>query len=545
MGQGIKILDCTLRDGGYYNKWDFSPLVVTNYLNAVAAAKIDVVELGLRNFSKSGFFGAFAYTTEDFVNELNLPDGPLYGVMVDAKTILFSDLSIKDSIDSLFVHAKDSKIGLVRVAAHFHEVEQSEPIVKYLKELGYTVGYNLMQAGGKASDVIANKAKQIKEWNVVDVLYFADSLGNMDGEEVSRILDALRMEWSGDIGIHTHNNMGRALDNTFIAKLGGATWLDSTITGMGRGAGNAQTESLLAMINASKFDYNPRPIYELVICEFESMQKQYGWGSSLLYFLGAQNDVHPTYIQNLLSEKSYGERELVGMIDYLSQLDGTTAYKGDVFDSVVSFAHSSKAVSGSGVLVNKFQNKEVLILAGGPSLLRYKKSIESYIAKNKPIVLALNALIDFDEEFIDYYCVSHNTKLLSERDLYKKLTKPIILPLHLFSEDEMEGLEGKGVLIDYGLKVDSGKFNFYPEYTVIPNETTVAYALSIANISGSSRISLVGFDGYDSTDQRQLEMIEMFNLLSMMPIHTPMEALTPTTYPIEQYSIYAPVRGGS
>jgi 4-hydroxy 2-oxovalerate aldolase len=542
MQKSIKILDCTLRDGGYYNNWDFSPTIIENYLSAVAEANIDFVELGLRNFAKPGFLGAFAYTTEDFINQMELPEGPSYGVMVDAKTILSSEFSIKAAIDTLFVPANDSKISLVRVAAHFAEVEKCGPIVKYLKELGYLVGLNLMQAGGKSSNAIADKARQVKKWNAVDTLYFADSLGNMDSAEVNRIIDVLREHWDGELGIHTHNNMGAALNNTLIAKQGGVTWLDSTITGMGRGAGNAQTECLLAKIHSPELNYNPKPIYELVIRDFEPMQKQYGWGSSLLYFLGAQNDVHPTYIQNLLSEKSYGQSEVVGIIDYLSQLEGTIAYNGDVFNSAISFAHSTKAVSGSNVLVNKFKNREVLILANGPSLVRYQKDIEAYIKKINPIVIAINTLSDFDNQYVDFYCVSHNSKLLSERMLYNKLTKPIILPLHLFSDEEMKTLDGSNAIIDYGLNVESGKFEILSTYTTIPNETTVAYALSIAHISGSNKISLIGFDGYESNDHRQLEMIEMFNLFNTLPGHAPLLALTPTTYPVEQSSIYAPIK---
>lgn len=143
----MNILDCTLRDGGYYNDWDFDSDVVEQYLTRIAESRIDYVELGLRNFPKQGFLGAFAYTTEDFLNSLELPDGPVYGVMVDAKTILESGFDISEAVDLLFSPASESKVSLVRVAAHFHEVETSGPIVARLKELGYTVGFNLMQAG--------------------------------------------------------------------------------------------------------------------------------------------------------------------------------------------------------------------------------------------------------------------------------------------------------------------------------------------------------------------------------------------------------------
>lgn len=362
----MKILDCTLRDGGYYNNWDFESEVVKAYLNAVSSAKIDYVELGLRNFPKQGFLGAYAYTTETHLNAIELPEGPTYGVMVDAKTILESGFSVEDAVSKLFVPASESKIGLVRIAAHFHEVEKSGSIVKLLKKLGYIVGYNLMQAGGKADDVIAEKARQAKEWGVLDSLYFADSLGNMDGDEVTRIVNALRTQWAGPLGIHTHNNMGKGLDNTLTAKQLGVTWLDTTITGMGRGAGNTQTESLLAVLDKEGSAYNSKPIYELVIRHFEPMQKKYGWGSNLLYFLGAQNDVHPTYIQNLLSNTHYGTDEIVGAIDYLSKLESTTSYNGAVLNTALSFNESNSGVSGTDAIKSLFDNKDVLVIANGP-----------------------------------------------------------------------------------------------------------------------------------------------------------------------------------
>lgn len=540
MPNSIKILDCTLRDGGYYNNWDFPPEIVERYLDAVSKSKIDVVELGFRNFPKTGFFGAFAYTTEDFLNNIALPQGPVYGLMIDAKTILSSGLAVDEAVDCLFVPAEKSKIDLVRVAAHFGEVEDSFSIVLRLKELGYRVGFNLMQAGGKDTKVIQAKAKLVEGWDCIEVLYFADSLGNMNESEVSRIIDALQTEWTGPIGIHTHNNMGKALDNSLFAMNKGVSWLDVTVTGMGRGAGNAQTESLLAILNEGNSYYSPRSIYELVIQDFEPMQKQFGWGSSLLYFLAAQNDVHPTYIQNLLSEKRYGKNEFVGVINYLSKLEGTSAYNGDVFETAISSSNIKKEITGSNTLVNKFSNKEVLILANGPSLLTYKRDIESYISKNNPVVLAINTLSNFSHKYVDYYCVSHNSKLLSEISLYRKLEKPLILPLHLFSDDELLELEGERDLIDYGLKVVSEKFEVSSSFSIVPNETTVAYALSIASVANASSISLVGFDGFESNDLRQLEMIETLNCFKQFFIEPRLEALTPTTYPIEQSSIFAP-----
>ena len=534
----MKIIDCTLRDGGYYNNWDFSPDVIQAYLAAMTLAKIDYVELGLRNFPKQGFDGPFAYTTESFIKSLNLPAGPTYGVMVDAKTILDANMSIEQAVDALFVDADQSPIDLVRIAAHFHEVERSGPIVKLLKGKGYIVGYNLMQAGGKPDEVIAAKAEIAAGWGVLDSLYFADSLGNMDGDEVTRIVKAIRTQWQGDIGIHTHNNMGKALDNTLTAQSLGVTWLDVTVTGMGRGAGNAQTESLLAVIDNESCTYQPSAVYELVIRHFEKMQKDYGWGSSLLYFLGAQNDVHPTYIQNLISNKHYGTEEIVGAINYLSQLEGTTSYNGDVMESALSFDTSTKKLSGTDKLLRKFEGRELLIISNGPSLERYLPAIETYIKERQPVVIAINAVSILPSEFVDYYCVSHNSKFLSEHYVYKNLQRPLIMPAHRFTEEELNNVSNE--FFDYGLSVESDKFDVSNNYCSLPYDLTAAYALAIAVHSQAKQVSFVGIDGYERGDIRQTEMIDLLSKFKNFAPELQVTALTPTSYPIKQGSIYAP-----
>lgn len=533
------ILDCTLRDGGYYNHWDFNDDIVDAYLDSMAKAKIDYVELGLRNFPQPQFLGPYAYTTENFLNSLSLPEGPTYGVMVDAKTILQSKLSIEDAINSLFVEKEKSKIGLVRIAAHFSEVNASCKIAKLIKEKGYLVGFNLMQSGGKPSELIENIAKEITQWNCVDVLYFADSLGNMDTVEVKRIVNALSAQWNGMLGIHTHNNMSKALDNAMKAYELGVDMIDVTVTGMGRGAGNAQTENLLAILNKSETKYNSAPVFDLVIRHFEKMQKDYGWGSNLLYFIGAQNNVHPTYIQNILSNERFGTDEIVGAIEYLSNNE-CSSYNGDVLEQALNLNSTSCDISGTRDLKNLFSGKDVLILGNGSSVEKYKNGIISYIKNKNPIVLSINVNKVIDQNLVDYYVATHNTKYLSEKKVYKDIVKPFILPCHRFTQEEMRLIDVKGKVIDYGLDVKPEQFQVSETFCVIPQELTVAYALAISVIANAKQIKLVGFDGYKKGDERQQEMVELLMHVQESLLYGKLESLTPTTYPIKKGSVYAP-----
>lgn len=537
----INILDCTLRDGGYYNNWDFDNDLFLDYLDKIASSNIDFVELGLRNFPKEGFLGAFAYTTEDFLNSIELPEGPVYGVMVDAKTILSSSLPIEDAISELFVDSKISKIGLVRIAAHFDEIEMCEDIINSLHDLGYIVGLNLMQAGGKDDEIILKKVKLISNWNSLDVLYFADSLGNMDSTEVTRIISLIKSYWDKPIGIHTHNNMGKGLNNSIAAINEGVTWIDSTVTGMGRGAGNTQTEYLLTHLNNSNFEkkYNLEHIYDLVIKRFEKLQKKYNWGSNLLYYLGAQNNVHPTYIQNLLTDQRYNDEEKLASISYLSSLNNSNSYSDEVLTAALKFYNENCDINGADSVKGLFQEKNILIITNSKSTHKYSKDIALYIEKYNPIVISINVNKFIPANLIDYYVISHNSKFLSESNLYKNIQKPLILPKCRFTKDELDEIAGLN-FIDYGLDITKNILLPHENHVVIPYDITVAYLLGILLESKIKTLSVVGFDGYMKDDVRQEEMIDVLSLYKSHKNAVEINSLTPTTYPIKKGSIYAP-----
>ena len=534
----MKILDCTLRDGGYYNLWNFSEALVDEYLTAISQSGVHYVELGLRNFPKNLFLGAFAYTSEDYLNSLALPNNINYGVMIDAKSILSSGKSIKNSIHTLFVKKSKSKISLVRIAAYFQEVEQSIAIASELKKLGYIVGFNLMQAGGKSSELITKTAKIISSWNTVDILYFADSLGNMDVKEVKRIILALRCEWHTDLGIHTHNNMGRALDNSLLAIDEGVEWIDSTITGMGRGAGNTATEKLISSLSSQHNNFFPFPIYELVIQRFEALKKQYGWGDHLLYFLGAQHDVHPMYIQNILSDSHLGKEEIFGSIKFLIEQRETNKYDGKLLETALSLSNTAIEAKGQ-IIAPIFKNHDVLIITNAPGTEQHKRALKLYINKYRPIVIGINLVDKIHESLLDYFCISHNLKFLSEYHHYQQLNKPLIYPKHRFRKNEILQLKSLSGAIDYGVKIEHNKFYPDADFCIIPYDLTVSYAISVAITGQARRILLAGFDGYSATDKRQQEMIVLFQLIQENNPELDMVAITPSTYPIKKGSVYA------
>lgn len=301
------LLDCTLRDGGYYNNWNFSERCVGRYLQAMSRAEIDYVELGFRTLDPKAEH--FANATDALLSKVISPlppcDNLKIAVMINAKEFIDPEQSVR-LIAEAFKSEDASPVSLVRVAAHFTEAIRCEKLCWALKRLGYRVALNLMQCSGKSDTDIALIAKVIDGWKTVDVLYLADSLGSMDPTLTIQAMFMLQKNFTGDVGFHAHDNKGFALMNCFAAldaerlwkssRLLAKLWLDCTVDGMGRGAGNVQTEYLMIDLNK-----NYRPVINLAIDEFTPLKNIYRWGPNLFYHLSAIYSVHPTYVQSMLS----------------------------------------------------------------------------------------------------------------------------------------------------------------------------------------------------------------------------------------------------
>ena len=131
----ITILDCTLRDGGYYNNWDFNESIVDKYLSAMSKAKVDIVEIGFRFPPQNKFLGKFAYSEDDYLNSLSLPRSISYAVMINASDLINYEDGIECAIKNLFSKKKDSPIDIIRIATHSKDVKECHTIATALKKL--------------------------------------------------------------------------------------------------------------------------------------------------------------------------------------------------------------------------------------------------------------------------------------------------------------------------------------------------------------------------------------------------------------------------
>lgn len=522
----IKILDCTLRDGGYYTSWNFNDVLVSKYLRSLDSAKIDAIELGFRFPNPVKVLGSFASTTDSFIDKLDLPKTPKYCVMVNAAD--FNHIEKNNyALKSLFKPSKESKISMVRVAVNFNDFERSKHLSSFLNSLGYEVAINLMQAHSKDEDHYVNVAKEIDKWKTVDVLYFADSFGSMDSKEVSIIAKNLRKGWTKQIGFHSHNNMGRALENSLQAVSSGLDWVDSTIKGMGRGAGNTQTEKLLKNLSNLGLHGGDYSNLKEIEKDFSFLKKKFKWGSNKHYKYASLKSIHPTYVQNLLAEERYTSEQIKEILIELSQ-KGSTSYDPDELIEVVYHENKKSAVDGDWNASGWLKDQEVLLIGPGRSVREHKDKLEEYIKNNNLKVFFLNNNNIFPKSFASATIISHIDRAMIDLPFWEDKKSKIIAPYSKFSE--FFNNKAKNNLLDYGLIIDKEKFEIEDTYCKLFTPNVSAYALAIMYKAGVKKVFFAGLDGYEDKDERNKLMEKIFFKFKLLEKRPDLISLTPTFY---------------
>lgn len=533
----VALLDCTLRDGGYYNDWGFESDLVASYLEAMAALKVDFVEIGLRSLKNSGFKGGFAFSTDSFLRNLTIPTelNDKIGVMVNASELV-GEADIVTLLQQMFTEKSESPVTLVRIACHVHEFASALPAATWLKSKGYLVGFNLMQIADRSDAEIVALAKLASGYSL-DVLYFADSMGSLDPTQVEHIAALIRQGWSGAMGIHTHDNMSQALVNSVTAIEAGVTWVDSTVTGMGRGPGNVQTEYLALALSTSGAQFQGGNITRLLAVirkYFKPMQEHYGWGTNPYYYLAGQYGIHPSYIQHMLSDNRFTEEDILAVIEYL-KVEGGKSFSLNTLDVARHFYLGEPR--GTWKPQPRFKDQEVLLLGTGPGVAKHRHAIEEYILQNQPIVLALNTQSSIDQEMIDLRVACQPIRLLADCDTHVQLQQPLITPASMLPKNVLDSLAGKE-LLDFGLKVQCDTFNIAESHCTIPTSLVMMYALSVLTSGKAKRVLLAGFDGYPAGDARNDETIQLFEQYQKNVDAIPLLSITQTKYRLPTASIY-------
>lgn len=316
----IKLADCTIRDGGHLNDWNFSTDCVKESYNTAVKSNIDFFEIGYRNYPNSDF-GKF-YTTEDeFLYSFIEPNERCkITVMADMDK---SDINLFKECDKA-----NTPISAVFVATYLKDLNESFEFCEKLFDKGYLVFLNLM-AVFEYSDSDFDILKNWQNKNILESIYFADSFGAFYPNDVELISNRLKSAGFNNISFHAHNNLQLAFANCLKAIELGLYSIDASIYGMGRDAGNLPMELLLSHLNKFDKSYNPKLYFELIEKYYFDIHNSLNWGYNINSMIGGIKNIHPKYIGELAKTKDV--KYIYDYLDLLKQNNIVTFDKENLY----------------------------------------------------------------------------------------------------------------------------------------------------------------------------------------------------------------------
>ncbi len=508
----LKILDCTLRDGGYYTNWDFKKELVNTYIQSFNALPADYLEIGYRSNPMKGYLGEFFYCPLYLMEGLKDLSNKKLVIILDEKDVQ------PQHIEALLKPCV-GLIDMVRIAIDPVNFKRALLLAEAIKKLGFEVGFNVMYMSKWPQQ--KEFLTQIKEVDgVADYFYMVDSYGGVYPADVKKIYDIVRSQTDVNIGFHGHNNLELALINTLTAIECGAVIVDATVTGMGRGAGNLKTELLLTALHASeKIELNFNALAN-VVDSFSQLQLLYEWGTNLPYMVSGANSLPQKEVMDWVSKRFYS------------------------FNSIIRALHNQKAGVEDNQRLPIFKPdtsiKNVLIIGGGPSAIEHLEALQLFIKSKKDICLihasARNAFPYSTLKMPQYYCLAGNEG--------QRLSTVF---------NKFESFNGICILPPYPRKMGT----FVPDrvvnatvelsavtYTQIAKDSHTSLAIQTAIELGATNIYITGYDGYGESKlgtKEQEMFIENETLFGNAKNYgLSILSLTPTRYKnIQPGSVYA------
>ena len=281
----IKVVDCTIRDGGLVNNFYFDDEFVRNLYTANVAAGVEYMEFGYKA-SKEIFdvkeFGKWKFCDEQDIRDIVGDNN------TDLKISVMADVGRTDYKKDI-IPKTDSVIDMIRIATYINTIPAAIEMIHYCAEMGYETTINIM-AVSTAAESELDLALDLLAQSEVGTIYLVDSYGSLYPEQIRRLADKylkVAEKYGKKVGIHAHNNQQLAFANTIEACTVGVSYLDATMSGMGRGAGNCNMELLLGFLRNPKYSLNP------VLKYLQNQKTGLVWGCDVQYMLTGQQNQHP------------------------------------------------------------------------------------------------------------------------------------------------------------------------------------------------------------------------------------------------------------
>ncbi len=300
----IRVLDCTIRDGGLINDHQFDRRLVREVYKGISEAGVDYMEMGYKN-SRELFspkeFGLWKFCDDDDIRRTTegIESGTKISVMADVGRVDMDGIKPKS----------ESPVDMIRTASYVKDIDKAIAMSNTFSEKGYETTINIMAISRDQGPELEEALHQIEEECKVDVVYIVDSFGALYQEPVEHLVKLFKkILKSKEVGFHGHNHQQLAFGNTIEAIIHDANYLDATVYGIGRAAGNCPLELLIGFLKNPKFDI--RPVLDLISHEFIPLRQKIEWGYIIPYAIAGMMNEHPKAamaLRNSAKKENYRE----------------------------------------------------------------------------------------------------------------------------------------------------------------------------------------------------------------------------------------------
>lgn len=486
----IKLLDCTLRDGGYINNWDFGESVIPKIIGGLSETGIDIIEVGF------------------LTNPEHTRDQSLYSSCAELDKVCSENrhsliaamiaLGEKELDPSLLPDSSETCLDIVRITFHKTdtEIERAISYAKCLMEKGYRV---CMQPVGTTTYSDYELLELIKKVNDLKAyaFYLVDTLGTLYGKELTRMLYLIDNNLSAEIclGFHSHNNLQMSFadaqeivnfnsDREFI--------VDCSVFGMGRGAGNLSTELIIEYINKQHgSEYDIDPILAITDDYIHPIYLTAPWGYSVHYYLAALWFCHPNYASYLLNKQTITMKDVSSILSALPA-ERRHIYDKDLIRKLYSDFQSRHDNSSDDLaeLGKTLCDREILAIAPGRTVKTNVEDIRKFVSEKKPMIFSINT--SFEDIPVDFVFVSNKKRLpnISAGGSCRMITT-----------SNLPYTDG-AICVDYELLSNASSDE---------QDNSGMMLLRLLKKVGAQRVYLAGFDGFSGDPQSNYYSPRMIN----------------------------------
>lgn len=483
MTKHIQLLDCTLRDGAYIVNSEFGEPTIKGIIKKLQDANVDIIECGWlkNNVHKTGTtFYHIPSDLEHYITEKK--SSATYTVMIDW-----------DRYDTSNLPENDRKsIDAIRVVFPYGKHKEAIEVGQKIREKNYRVFFQAANTLAYSDEDLKKLSDAMNDF-LPESLSVVDTFGAMyikDVERIACILDEV-LDKKIKLGFHSHNNqqLSFALTMRFVElleKSERSIVVDSSLCGMGRGAGNATTELMASYLNRQHYaNYDMNVILDAIDTYMISFQVKFSWGYSTPYFIAGLYCTHVNNIAYLLENHHTSARDMRNIIESLSPED-RIKYDYDLLEKRY-IENQSRIVDDEVVIENlkkQCAGKKIILIAPGKKSVLEEKKIKTFIKENEAIVIGVNAVLpryDYDYLFFvnagryDYAQTVHQQKFSSTKKILLSNIKTVP--------------DGEEIIINYNRVIKRGWEHF---------DNAVITALRLCDILCINSVAMVGFDGFSN-----------------------------------------------